>query len=337
MSHVSLKDIAVKTGVSYPTVSKVLQGKGTVSPETRATILHVAKELGYVPNVVARSLVSKKTSTIGVVVSDFGDVALSQLFVGACQEADQQGISIVIGGVNPKREENMRHFRTLLERRVDGIVLFAPHLEQETWIAEILQDRLPLVSTHPLVNTTFSLVGTDGIVTGRTPTDHLIALGHTHIGTITGKSARSVTQQRLFGYQQALEAASIPYRAEWVEEGDWQVTGGYHATRKLLGRAPDLTAIYVHNDTMAVGVLSALRDLGRRVPDDFSVVGCDDLPLSAHLFPTLTTMHIPFQDLGEMAVKYLLDLISRRVTETRQMVLPTYLVPRNSSGQCKTP
>jgi DNA-binding LacI/PurR family transcriptional regulator len=173
-------------------------------------------------------------------------------------------------------------------------------------------------------------------VTGRTPTEHLIALGHTHIGTITGKSTRNVTQNRLPGYQQALEAAGIPYRAEWVEEGDWLTMGGYHATRKLLERVPDLTAIYVQNDAMAVGVLSALRELGRRVPDDFSVVGCDDIPLSAHLFPSLTTMHIPFQDIGETAVNYLLDLISQRVTEARHMILPTYLVSRQSSGHCKT-
>lgn len=336
MNHVSLKDIAAKTGVSYPTVSKVLQGKGTVSPETRASILRIAEELGYVPNVIARSLVSKKTSMIGVVVSDFGDTALAQMFVGACQEADRQGLSIMIGSIHPKREENIRHFRELLARRVDGMVLFAPHLEQETWLAEMLLNRLPVVSTHSLINLNSSIVGTDGIATGKLPTEHLITLGHSRIGTITGKSARSVTELRLLGYRYALEAASIPYCPEWIEEGDWQVMGGYNATCKLLARAPDLTAIYAQNDTMAIGVLSALRDLGRRVPEDFSVVGCDDIPLSAHIFPSLTTIHIPFQNIGETAVKYLLDLTTQKVTEARQTFLPTYLVPRNSSGQCRT-
>jgi LacI family transcriptional regulator len=334
MNHVSLKDVAAEAGVSLPTVSKVLQGKGTVSPQTRATILHVAESLGYVPNVVARSLVSQKTSTIGIVVSDFGDVALSQIFVGACQEVDRQGLSIVIGGVDPTGEQSVRHLRTLLERRVDGIVLIAPHLEKEAWIADMLLGRLPVVSTHPLMNTSFSLVNTNSIFTGSAPTQHLIALGHSRIGTITGKSSRNVTQSRLLGYRQALEAANIPYHSEWVEEGDWQITGGYKATRKLLERVPDLTAIYAQNDTMAVGVLSALRDLGVRVPEDCAVVGCDDIPLSAHIFPSLTTMHIPFYEIGEVAVKQLLDLVAQRVTEPQQTLLSAHLISRDSSGRC---
>jgi LacI family transcriptional regulator len=335
MSHISLKDIAAKAGVSYPTVSKVLQGKGTVSPQTRANILQAAEALGYVPNVVARSLVSQKTSTIGIVVSDFGDVALSQIFVGACREVDQQGLSIVIGGVDPAGEQSIHHLRMLLERRVDGIVLLAPHLEKEKSIADLLDGRLPVVSTYPLMNKSFSQVGTDGFFTGRIPTQHLIALGHSRIGTITGKSNRSVAEHRLLGYREALEAAGIPYHSEWVEEGDWQFAGGYKAACTLLERAPDLTAIYAQNDVMAVGVLSALHDLGVRVPDDCSVVGCDDIPLSTYTFPSLTTMHIPFGELGEMTVKLLLDLITQRVTEPQKVLLPTRLVSRNSSGPCR--
>ena len=336
MSHISLKDVAAKAGVSIPTASKVLRGGGTVSAETRAAIVQASEALGYVPNEVARSLVSQKTSTIGVVVSDFGDVALSQIFVGACQEVDRQGLSIVIGGVDPRGDHGMRHLRTLQERRVDGIVLLAPHLERETRIAEMLHGPLPVVSTHPLIHKSFSWVGTNGIDTGRTPTEHLIALGHSRIGTITGKASRSVTQYRLLGYQQALEAAGIAFHPEWVEEADWQIMGGYQAARRLLEHAPDLTAIYAQNDTMAVGVLSALRDLGVRVPEDLSVAGCDDIPLSAHLFPSLTTMHIPFGEMGEMTVKLLLDLISQPSTEPQQIVLPTHLIARSSTSRCNT-
>lgn len=334
MSQISLKDVAAKAGVSLPTVSKVLRGKGTVSPQTRAAIVQAAEALGYVPNVVARSLVSQKTSTIGIVVSDFSDAVLSQIFVGACQEVDQQGLSILIGGVDPAVEQSLHHLRTLLERRVDGILFLAPHLEKEAQIAETLQDRLPVVCSHPLTNVRFSMVGTDGVLTGRLPTQHLVDLGHTRIGTITGRLTRSVAQYRLSGYRQALESANIPYHAEWVEEGDWQITGGYEATRRLWERAPELTALYAHNDAMAIGALSALRDLGVHVPNDFSVIGCDNIPVAAYTFPALTTVNQPLRDIGEIAIKVLLEHINQPLTEPQQIFLPVHLIVRNSTGHC---
>jgi LacI family transcriptional regulator len=336
MSHVSLKDVAAKAGVTFPTVSKVLKGKGTVSPETRIAILQAAEELRYIPNAVARSLANKKTSTIGCIVGDFCDVALSQIFVGVGREADRQGLSMVVSGVDPIGADSHRHLLRLLEQRIDGIILIAPHLEREAGIFDALHGRIPVVSTHWLADDTFSLVNTDDILTGFVPTQHLITSGHTRIATITGLSYRSLSHMRLLGYQQALASANIAYHPDLVEEGDWQIAGGYQATCRLLQRAPDLTAIYAQNDMMAVGALSALRDLGHRVPEDCAVVGCDDIPLSAHVFPALTTMHIPFSELGEASARLLRDLIVQDITAPQKILLPVHLVARNSSASTIT-
>jgi LacI family transcriptional regulator len=331
MNHVSLKDVAARAGVTFPTVSKVLKGKGTVSPETRVTILRAAEELGYVPNAIARSLANQKTSIIGCVVGDFCDAALSQIFVGVGCEADRQGLSIVVGGVDPTGENSARHLRTLLEQRVDGIILIAPHLEREAGVFDVLHGRIPIVSTHCLADESFSIVHTDDFLTGFVPTQHLVASGHSRIGTITGLSYRSLSHTRLLGYREALEDAHIAYHPEWVEEGDWQIAGGYQATCRLLQRTPDLTAIYAQNDMMAVGALRALRDLGRRVPEDCAVAGCDDIPLSAHVFPSLTTMHIPFFEQGEAAARLLHNQIVQQMIVPQNVLLPVNLVIRESS------
>lgn len=332
MSHVSLKDIAARAGVSFQTVSKVLKGKGSVSAETRAWILEVANELGYVPNALARSLVNQHTATIGIVAADFNDYVLAQFVVGAEREARRQDQCTIIGSIDRDGSDYERYIHLLMERRVDGMLLAAPQIEQSAQVGELLRGQLPVVSIHRIAGARISRVGSDHSQTGFLATQHLLELGHRRIGTVTGPEARIVTQSRLHGYQRALEAADIPYDPRLVEEGNWEVEGGYEAAQRLLKRAPDITALFVQNDTMAIGVLSALHGLGRHVPQDCSVVGCDDIPLAAYTIPPLTTVHIPFYETGEAAVRLLLDLIANQREETQRILLPVSLVKRQSSS-----
>ncbi len=337
MTHVSLKDIAAQAGVSFQTVSKVLKGKGNVSPETRAWILQVADELGYVPNALARGLVSQHTSTIGIVASDFSDYVLAQFVVGAEQEARRQDQCTIIGNIDLAGSDSERYIRLLIERRVDGIVLAAPQLEQNQQVGKMLHDQLPVVSLHHVPGLKVSRVGQDQLQTGYLATHHLLELGHRRIATIIGPRDRRVTQLRLRGYQQALESAHIEYDPALVEEGNWQVESGYEAVLRLLDRmtisATDFTAIFVQNDTMAIGVLSALQQRGCRVPEDYSVVGCDDIEIAAHTIPPLTTVHIPVYETGGTAVRLLLDIIAQRIVEPQRIILPVHLVERASSGR----
>lgn len=332
MNNVSLKDIAVRAGVSFQTVSKVLKGKGSVSSETRAEILQIAEQLGYVPNAVAQSLVRKHTSTIGIVASDFSDYVLAQLVAAAEREARRQGQCAIVGSISQDGSDIERYIRLLLERRVDGILLVASQLEQNARAGALLRGALPVVSTFHVPDGGFVTVGSSNTAVGMVATQHLLALGHQRIGTISGPSWRRATQSRLRGYQRALTEAGIPYDPALVEEGNWEVEGGYAATLRLLERVPDLTAIFVQNDMMAIGTLSALHEQGLRVPEACAVAGCDDIPLAAHTIPPLTTVHLPYYETGEAAMRLLLDIVSGRVTEPQRILLPVHLVNRISSG-----
>jgi LacI family transcriptional regulator, galactose operon repressor len=310
----------------------VLNGKGSVSEQTRQRILEAASQLGYVPNAVARGLVTRSTRTVGVVASDLTDYVLAQFVVGAEREARAQGHSVIIGTVDGDGSDGERYIRTLIERRVEGILLAAPELERHSGLGEILGRSAPVVSIHSVAGARVTLVGSNHVETGLLATRHLLSHGHRHIGTIAGQRSRRVVHSRLAGYQQALREAGLAPDPNYVEEGDWQVESGYEATRRLLHRAPHITAMFVQNDTMAVGALSALHDAGRGVPIDCAIVSCDDIPAAHRTIPPLTTVRVPFYETGATAMRLLLDRIAEPTSEPRRVLLPVELVTRQSCG-----
>ncbi|HJQ29852.1 MAG TPA: substrate-binding domain-containing protein, partial [Rubrobacter sp.] len=176
------------------------------------------------------------------------------------------------------------------------------------------------------------LVGSDHVETALLATRHLLGLGHRRIATVTGSGGRQVTSMRLKGYERALEEVGVTYDPALVESGDWEADGAYEATLRLLDRSPGITAFYAQNDTMAFGVMSALHERGLGVPEDCAVVGCDDIPMAAHAIPPLTTVHVPFFETGETAVRLLLDIIAGREEKPRRVLLPVRLVRRGSCG-----
>ena len=333
MAHVSLKDVATRAGVSFQTAGKVLNGKGRVSAATRERIVAAAAALDYVPNALARDLLSRSTRTIGVIATDFANDALAQHLVGLEREARRHGLLTIIGSVDAAGPDAARYVHALIERRVDGIVTLAPAVEDNPRLGELLRGRVPTVSTHTVAGGGIPVVTPDNLRSAYLPTRHLASLGHRRIGTVTGLRHRRVTHVRVQGYRQALADADLPFDPEAVEEGDWNVVeGGWQATHRLLDRRPDLTGLYVHNDAMAIGALAALRERGRRVPDDCAVVGCDDLPIAAWTTPPLTTVRLPFVEVGETAIRLLLAEIDERTPEPRPITLPVEMVYRASSG-----
>jgi LacI family transcriptional regulator len=331
--RISVKDVAAKSGVSFPTTSKVLNGKGSVSELTRARILRVAAELGYVPNLQARSLVMQSTRAVGVISSDFSDHNLSRFLVGAEQEARRQGYSVLITSIESDGSGGASALRALMERRVDGVLLAAPLMEDDPTAMRSFDRSVPVVSLHHVPGGGVATVGSDHELTGFLATDHLIARGHRRIATVIGARGRRVTQSRLHGYRRALERARITFDPELVEDGNWAITGAELAVEKLLERCADLTAISVQNDIMAIGVLSALRRLGKRVPEEVAVVGCDDIDQAAYTVPPLTTVHVPFFETGERAMQLLLTMIAAGAPTPRKLLLPVWLVVRASSGR----
>lgn len=331
--YVSIKEVAAAAGVSFQTASKVLNGGSVrVSADTEARIVAAARRLGYRPNTLARSLVRQRTSTLGMVATDVTDVAISQVCVAAEQAARRRGHAVLVGHLDGGGSDGPDIVRMLIERRVDGVIAAAPQLEESTEVAGLLRAYAPTVSLHSVPGGGVPVVGSNHRDTGRLATGHLIGLGHRVIGTVTGPLRRRVVRSRLHGYEDALRDAGVEPDEDLVVEADWTAGRAAEATRLLLSRAPGLTAIFAHNDTMAIGVLSALSEAGRRVPDDVAVVGCDDVPFAAYLLPALTTVRVPLAETGERVVDLLLRGIGGEEPPEDPVLLPVRLVVRDSCG-----
>jgi DNA-binding LacI/PurR family transcriptional regulator len=329
--HVSVKDVAARSGVSFQTTSKVLNGGGSVSELTRARILQAASDLGYVPNLQARSLVMQRTQTVGVITSDFSDRNLSRILAGAEQEARRQDFSVIISSIEPEGSGTEYALPAMMERRVDGILLAAPRMEEEAALEQVLDRALPTVSLRPVPGGGITTVGSDDEQIGLIATRHLLGLGRRVIGSLSGARGQKAAEARLRGYQQALEEAGVAFEADLVEDGGWDLAGGRAATQRLVERQPNLTGLFAQNDLMAIGALSALRQAGRKVPEDCAVVGCDDIDMAPYATPPLTTVHVPFYETGAEAMRLLLSMVSDGAVSERDVVLPVHLIVRGSS------
>jgi LacI family transcriptional regulator, galactose operon repressor len=325
--YVSLRDVAARSGVSFQTASKVLNGRsGVVSATTRERILQAADELGYVPNAMARGLVRQSSVTVGVVADDFSDLAVSQFVLAAQRAAASRGHAALISSVHASIDAGLA-VRKLLEYRVDGILVAAPTLEEDPGLGAALRGPLPVVGINRVHGLAVPTVGSDHTVTGSLAAEHLLGLGHRRIGTVTGPRTRQVVRARMRGFRRALGERLSESR---VAEADWTFEGGWAAMHRLLDADPTVTAVFVHNDTMAMGAFKALHERGLRLPADCSVVGCDDLSFAGYLVPPLTTVRIPFQETGERAATLLVDRIGGKTIPERTL-LPVELVVREST------
>ena len=331
MSGRSLRDVAAMAGVSFQTASKVLNGKEGFSSSTRARVLEAAETLGYIPNVLARSLATRSTYTIGVIATDLSDSTLAQHVVGVEREARRRGFSVIIGSLDRSGSDAEDYLKVLLERRVDGIIIDAPATEPNEKVGEVLRTSVPTVSLHEIAGGGVSIVSIDDKMSGLLPVRHLLSLGHERIGMITGIPTRRVTAERSAAYRDALEESGVAFDPGLVEEGRWEVEDGYRGAQRLLDRAPDISAIFAQNDMMAIGVLSAIHDRGLRVPEDCAVVGCDNLPMASRTIPPLTTVDVPFYSTGELAMQVLVDLIANKRPEPVRRVLPVHMIYRSST------
>jgi LacI family transcriptional regulator len=335
---VSLKDVATRASVSFQTASKVLNGRdGVVSPATRERIEAAARDLGYVPNALARGLVGQASFVVGVLAEDPADPALAQ-FVVAAQRATAHAGHVTLMVTHQVGGDPAADVRKLREHRVGGILVVAPMLEDDSRLGQSLRTSVragvPAISLNHIHGGGVPLVGSDHELTGALAARHLLSLGHKQIGTVTGARTRRVTVSRHRGFRRTLRAAGVPLSHSRVVEANWSPQSGYEAGRRLLRAEPDLTAVFVHTDRMAVGVLRGLEAETRRVPDDCSVMGCDDDDLASHVTPPLSTVHIPFQETGERAADLLLMLMRGEAVPHREL-LPVHVVTRSSTGPPK--
>ncbi len=301
-------DVARAAGVSQKTVSRVLNNEPYVRPQVRDRVLEAARDLGYRPNSAARALISGRSHRIGAVSLGTGLYGPASVLIALQRAAESAGYSFVVATT---REGEARAVQqavdALLEQGVEGIVLSEP---VEEWPEAQVRCPVPVVSLGRmpgLHGEDVLVTGVDGRRAGRLATEHLLSLGHETVWHVAGPRAWYAADDRLAGWREALEAHGAPRPPVLV--GDWMPASGYAAGRELTGT--DATAVFVANDDMAIGVLRALADAGRRVPSDVSVVGFDDIPAAAYLRPRLTTMRQDFDVLASTG----LDLLVRRLDD----------------------
>lgn len=329
----TIYDVARLAGVSTATVSRSLNGTGQIADSTRAAIEDAITRLGYRPNRLARSLVTKSTQTIALLLPDITNPFYAGLMTGIQQRTFDLGYTMLLcaTGDDPDREE--LYLNLLRSKQVDGALVDGLVLSPDR-IARFVADGFPIVCLdRDLDSSAVPLVQVDNWLGARLATEHLLSLGHVRIAHVTGALELGISHERIAGYREALAAAGVEASDSLIATGTFTEAGGYEATRELLARDVVPTAIFAANDLSAIGALNAIVESGRRVPHDVSVIGFDDLRLAAFTIPALTTIRQPAQEIGARATDLLLELTSGGDVEQLHYLLPPELIVRESTAQ----
>jgi LacI family transcriptional regulator len=325
----SIKEVALKAGVSVATVSRVINGTGPVAAETRRRIEEAIDKLRYVPHGAARSLITNQTDTVGVLLPDLYGEFFSEIIRGIDAAARQRGLQLLLSSVHGEGPEVAAAIRTM-RGRVDGLLVMSPHVETAL-LDRNIPSALPLVLMNsPPVDTPHPTLTIDGYRGARAMVRHLAACGHHRIAHIAGPRGNFDADERKRGYREEM-ARSLPDSEPLVLDGDFTERSGYRAGQGLAADPPD--AVFAANDMMAVGCLVAFREAGLRVPDDVGLAGFDDIPLAALVNPALTTARVHIAELGRRALEQLLLSIENpaRTRRAAQAFVPE-LVVRQSCG-----
>lgn len=327
---VSIKDIARAAQVSHSTVSRALRDSPLVNPETRALIHKIAAEKGYTVSAVARSLVTRRTNTIGVVVTSIADPFVGEVVGGIEAFLLGEGYSVILATCHADPVREQRAVRSFQERRVDGILVAASRVGP-LYLSLLEEMRLPIVLINNQHPGEFGChVSIDNPAGARAIMDHLLSLGHRRIAYIGDRTGLHSDAERFDGYRDSLQVAGIPFDPSLVVSGNGDHESGMIAMRELLDGPEPPTAVFCYNDMSAYGAMRAVRDRGLRIPEDISVAGFDDLFLSSYTDPPLTTVRQPMREMGREAAGILLDLVAGGAPAS--IVKPGTLLPRQSTA-----
>ncbi|HAS6775890.1 substrate-binding domain-containing protein [Vibrio parahaemolyticus] len=328
----TMKDIAKLAGVSTSTVSHVINKTRFVSEEISERVNNAAKELNYyAPSALARSLKVNRTKTIGMLVTTSTNPFFGEVVKGVERSCYHKGYSLILCNTEGDNERMRQSINTLLQKRVDGLILMCSSLEGERIdvferypdIPVVVMDWGPMLFTSDKIQDN-SLRG------GYLAAKYLIDCGHTEIGCITGPLIKHQAQMRYEGYKRAMNEAGLEFNANWIIESDFECEGGYQAFKKMPERGTLPSSIFVSNDMMAMGVINAANELGIKVPDDLSIIGYDDIHIAKFMSPSLTTIHQPKYRLGQAAVETLVRRLDDKSNEAQVVQLEPTLVVRNS-------
>ena len=334
----TIKDVAEYANVSVSTVSMALNGKNyRISEATREKVKVAVKHLNYRPNRTAVSLVTKKSRAIGLIVPDITNSFFSELVSAVEAKCAKEGYSVIICNTNEEPLQDVNYINFLLDQNVDG-VLFVMSVNEKNTCAEkclnLLQEaKVPAILLDREWQSDYAVsIIADNELGGYLACKHLLDLGHKRIGCISGSAGTQSARKRLDGYIRALKEKNIAFDPSLIAEGNYHITSGYVLCDKLLDRK--ISAIFVCNDMMALGVYKRLRERGLKVPQDISVVGYDNLNFTGFLDVPLTTISQPVREMGTRAAVKLLNMLQNSSKELDEMFVPE-LICRDSTAKPK--
>ncbi|MCD1260438.1 LacI family DNA-binding transcriptional regulator [Paenibacillus athensensis] len=329
---IRIADVAQKAGVSQATVSRVLNGSDTVTARTRSKVMKVIHELDYQPNAAAKNLRSQKTMTIGVIVPDVNNAYYAEVIKGIANVAYARKYKIIICDTENNKDKEFEFVNLLMNRTIDGLVMVTPNLLEDEikQVAakgyslavigkDIQHERIPCAFTN---NVKFSIE----------VIRHLVERGHRDIVFLSGYADAVDSMERLEGYMKGLKEHELPFRPEYVEDGNFSEEGGYDAIKRLMDSGLPFTAVYAANDEMALGVYKACKERGVRIPEDLAVVGVDNNRIGSYILPGLSTVDQPKYEMGAVIVEKLIDLMNTEDGPGQRIFeIPSQLIIRGSS------
>jgi LacI family transcriptional regulator len=333
----TIKDIARKANVSHTTVSRALNNKSRIKNETKEKILSIAKELNYRPDFVARSLVMRRTKTLGLVITTIANPFYTELSQGIEATAISLGYNIILCSTNYDLSAEKKFVDMLQSKGVDGIIFTSAHMGDPNIIG-LAEEGFPIIlvnrrTYHPIVRNKVDYVGVDNILGGFLAVEHLIRLGHERIGVIGGSSESSVGFERLEGGKKALATYGLEAVGDYFLEGDFLKGSGYQGGKKFLEMDEPPTAIFATNDYMALGAYQAIMEEGIRVPEGIALVGFNDIEFTSMKGIELTTIGQKKYEMGALAVRTLVERIEGgKVGPPKEIILEPELIIRKTCG-----
>ncbi len=345
LKAVTIRDVAKRAGVGVSTVSYVLNGHDNhVRPETRDLILEAARDLNYRPNAIARSMVKRKTATIGLIITELQNALFIPVTAGVESVLQPENYHILLASASNSISE-INAIETMLARQVDGFIIMSLSMRfPEEHLLRLQEGGIPfVVINRDLKSDSINQIRLDEYGAGRMATQHLLGLGHTRIAIITGpldedpNVRRRSSIERCMGWRSVLEEQSVPIPDEWIVDGQYTFEGGYAAARLLASQLHDSssapTACFISGDMMAMGALKGFHDAGVKVPDDMAIVTVGDPPFAAYTIPALTTLVLPIYEAGQIAARLVVEsLKSEKFLDPQDIVLKPQLQIRESCG-----
>jgi LacI family transcriptional regulator len=331
--RVTIADVAEEAGVSMMTVSRAINHKEGISEDTRLRILEIAERLGYRPSGVARALATNRSCSLGLVIPDVANPFFSQIVRGAEDLAYDSGYNVFLVNTAEDTEREEAALESLLEKHVDGVIWCSSRLPTES--VNNYTDSFPFtVLINREINTTqrnYATINVDDSLGAQKAISFFTAQGHTKIGLIAGPEGSTSSQRRRTGYQKGLVENNIAYRPELIINCEPRIESGYQATKQLLSTYENISAILAYNDLVAFGVFQACEEIGKRIPEEISVIGFDDIPLASIVKPRLSTLRTDKRGLGRLAMKTLIQLIEGDEAVERNITIQPTLILREST------